>query len=453
MSPPTLPYDVLLSVISLMACTRPRSLVNMACTSRKMRDIIIPRFLYSHITISDESNCLETLLQAFCTSRASHVDSVRSLSINCVITRSAQLLLVEVLSTMRNLREIRLSNASKFTEAQAIAAIGPMTHLRSLHILHFTFSTFDRAAERLAELRSLRLEGYTYHLTQLTPRWDGKAISNSRGTLEQLCLGYVSWDLRIGPVGIWPRLQTLDLRDTYVFGMEDLDLSTSFPLVRSFGPPLNDPHTWAPLPCNLPFLSNLESFQGSVNVLEVARPMLSNLRFLLAQHWGVQAITECDRFVPPSLQLLRLELWTKGAIVPQTFGVIAEAAPNLAFLSIYWHVALTHRCVLGIAEALIAFLPRLPLSYVKINCHNVTHGPRDKRLAESTLGAAWERAVNLASSLDSMKAFDLQIGSCEIHWRRDAIEEDSPYEQYLEFVHRIHSPLAMAIGPHPGVPP
>ncbi|KDQ08913.1 hypothetical protein BOTBODRAFT_179400 [Botryobasidium botryosum FD-172 SS1] len=441
MSPSGLPYDVLFNIISLMKKNRSRSLVNFACVSQRMRGIIIPRFLYAHITISEENGSLEALLQIFYEGRASYSDSVRSLFIDSMISSPAKQLLVEVLPTMRSIRDLRLLDASKFTATEAIAAIGSMTHLRCLQILRCTFSTFDRATEKLPELRNLRLGGIKYSMGKMSPRWNGEVLSASRETLEQLSLRHISWDLRMGLVGVWPRLRTLDLQQAAVLGLELLNLSTSFPAVRSFGSPHNDPYTWAPLPCNIPFLSNLESFQGQLWVLEVVRPIFSVLRSLAVHYWPEEPITECGHFVPPTLQSLQLETYDKGAFVPQTFGAIAEAAPDLALLSIHCPRSLSHRRALEIAEALIAFLPRLPLAYVIFECSNVTHGPRNQTLADSKLRAPLERAASLASSLDTMKAVRLRMGSVEVRWRRDVIEEDCLYEQYLAFDFAVHSGL------------
>jgi len=376
----TLNYDITTLIFSLIDT---RSLLSLALTSRSMKYIIIPKFLFAYIRIqrfeSLESFCLcITAPDSIAGSAVDHFELFTRANFQKLRPYSGVIgLLLNTMEKMDRLRSVHIGEL--YTLTPQILTVVSWTRLRILSIRSGFIPSFrvdTKFMKELKELQSIHISiALPYpDLLVISPESDiGRMLLNSRNTLQVLSLQRMRWSFPVPhssneSVGgqrddgnfVLPHVHTLTFWHMVVEADYHLDLTRTFPSVRFFTC-LGQPQDWLLHPRNSPFLALLESFEGYPQYLQAAFAAGAKLRRI-----GIENIPFDDRPVPnlneflsPSLRSLRGESSSDG------LEPLAELTPNLTFLSVRFTLY-SERSLVETLEALAAAARQLPLTF--INC-------------------------------------------------------------------------------------
>ncbi|KDQ08917.1 hypothetical protein BOTBODRAFT_191389 [Botryobasidium botryosum FD-172 SS1] len=424
MSLQDLPYDIFLNLLGLLDS---RSLLPLACTSRALEDAIIPEFLYKHVYVSSTSGRLQYFLHCITAEDGPPADLVRSLDVGIIPAR-LEPLFADALARMRNLRDFHLTGmAYAHSPPESAKVFGSLSALRHLHL---GYCELHKLREGLSQLQTLHVSGnHVDWSPMISSHGVGMILLNSRETLIEISVrNGINWimgenpssrDIGAGPRGdfrhVWPLVHTLDLSESTLTDEDSpVDLSLSFPSVRSFGAPRNH---WAEHPHTRLFVSRLESFQGSWADMKNIVSSFSNLRRAVIQRgsvWGTTFIF--TEYLPSTLE--SLEMSFAGGFLSH-LDTLVEATPNLVFLSIEL-MRQTLDELFDTAAFLVTCVSRLPLAYLTFRCRTV-----DLRTGSiytlDQVEAEWESAYSALKLQPGLQAVCLKVGKLQRYrWRKSA---------------------------------
>lgn len=267
-------YDTLFHILSHLN-TR-RSLLYLALTCRKMRDVVIPEFLYAHVEfgLGEGIEQLELLrISSFCKAVTSAQTTAGDAVRHIILKLDPQLFSTwrNAVGCMRNLDSLNV--APNYVDVLTIPILlDQKPKLRHLTISGCYLDTPYSLPGDLGGLRSIAIHDTNIPQIKLTRDSSlGNVLLNSRQTLQELRLPSIEWGLDT-PAGvsddtlgdlIWPHVHSLDLYLVRVSGGSAFTLSHSFPSTLHF-----TNRCWYHDPIKTPFGSRLRSLRGYLRDLQ-----------------------------------------------------------------------------------------------------------------------------------------------------------------------------------------
>jgi len=292
--------------------------------------------------------------------------------------------------------------------------IGVKAHLTSLSLSHCLSDDLLEFLKDLRPLRRLVLNGlHLYNLTPDSPL--GSLLLKSRGTLMELRLGSIVWNLDMHLVSehhdlglVWSCVHTLLL--DFKCGDCVFDPTHSFPSTRTLIlPPLsNSPLKWTTLPSINSLFAHLESFEGVWGQVKFALNVGAKLRRISSTYKPLSVDANQPSPTFPELRSLSIRIVDGGPF--NGLARLPEVAPSLTFLAIETHLPHDLDSYITLLEDVITTISPLPLKYIKLD---------GSRYGSGVVSGHPEAFIELASRLIlTLRAATVTWRSYRVDWNK-----------------------------------